>query len=90
MSLTLYALASEGVILIQQELTVSKVRQMSGTQTIVLTLAVLIFGGGSLFYFLQTNPKVTSKADCRAAATTIPLVNTTTAIGMSAAVAECE
>ena len=63
---------------------------MSGTQTIVLTLAVLIFGGGSLFYFLQPNQKVASKADCRAAATTIPVVNTTTGMGMSAAVAECE
>ena len=63
---------------------------MSGTQTIVLTLAVLIFGGGSLFYFLQVNQKVATQADCRAATTTIPLVNTTTGIGMSAAVAECE
>ena len=90
MSLTLYALASGGVILIQQGLTGSKVRQMSVNQTIVLTLAVLIFGGGSLFYFLQPNQKVESKADCRAAATTIPVVNTTTGMGMSAAVAECE
>ncbi|MDB4841703.1 hypothetical protein OAH73_03895 [Planktomarina sp.] len=63
---------------------------MSGTQTIVLTLAVIIFGGGSLFYFLQAKQKVTSEADCRAAVTTIPLVNTTTGMGMSAAVAECE
>ncbi len=63
---------------------------MSGTQTIVLTLAVIIFGGGSLFYFLQANQKVASKADCRAAVTTIPLVNTTTGMGMSAAVAESE
>jgi len=63
---------------------------MSGIQTIVLTLAVIIFGGGSLFYFLQANQKVASKADCRAAVTTIPLVNTTTGMGMSAAVAECE
>ena len=90
MSLTLYALASGGVILIQQGLTGSKVRQMSVNQTIVLTLAVLIFGGGSLFYFLQPNQKVESKADCRAVATTIPLVNTTTGMGMSVAVAECE
>ena len=70
--------------------TESKVRQMSGTQTIVLTLAVLIFGGGSLFYFLQVNHKVANKADCRAAATAMPLVNTTTGMGMSIAVAECE
>ena len=63
---------------------------MSGTQTIVLTLAVIIFGGGSLFYFLQAKQKVTSEADSRAAVTTIPLVNTTTGMGMSAAVAECE
>ena len=55
---------------------------MSGTQTIVLTLAVLIFGGGSLFYFLQVNHKVANKADCRAAATAMPLVNTTTGMGM--------
>ena len=64
--------------------------QMSGTQTIVLTLAVLIFGGGSLFYFLQVNHKVASKADCRAATTTMPLVNTTTGMGMSVTVAECD
>jgi hypothetical protein len=63
---------------------------MSATQTIVLTLAVLIFGGGSLFYFLQPIQKVERKADCREAATTIPLVNTTTGMSMSAAVAECE
>jgi len=63
---------------------------MSGTQTISLTLAVIIFGGGSLFYFLQANQKVASNADCRAAATTMPLVNTTTGMGMWVAVAECE
>ena len=63
---------------------------MSGTQTIVVTLAVIIFGGGSLFYFLQANQKVANNADCRAAATTMPLVNTTTGMGMSVAVAECE
>jgi multidrug resistance efflux pump len=62
---------------------------MSGTQTIVLTLAVIIFGGGSLFYFSQANKKVASNANCRAAATTMPLVNTTTGMGMSVAVAEC-
>ena len=68
----------------------NKVRQMSGTQTIVLTLVVLIFGGGSLFYFLQLNHRVASEAHCRAAVTTMPFVNTTTGMGMSVAVAECE
>ena len=62
--------------------------QTSATQTIVLTLAVLIFGGGSLFYFLQPIQKVERKADFREAATTISLVNTTTGVGMLAAVAE--
>ena len=76
------------VTLIEQGLTESKVGQTSATQTIVLTLAVLIFGGGSLFYFLQPIQKVERKADFREAATTTPLVNTTTGVGMLAAVAE--
>tara|TARA_B110000305_G_scaffold184338_1_gene204836 strand:- start:324 stop:515 length:192 start_codon:yes stop_codon:yes gene_type:complete len=63
---------------------------MSATQTIVLTLTVLIFGGGTLFYVLQPSLKVEKNADCRAAATTIPLVNKTTEMGMSAAVTKCE
>ena len=43
------------------------------------------------FYFYATPSTTQTNADdCVAAATSIPLVNTTTGMGMTAAVAECD
>ena len=53
-------------------------------------MTVLMLAGGMLFYVMQTKSKGQQNADCRAVATTIPLVNTATGMGMVAAVSECE
>ena len=54
---------------------------------ICLFAGIAAFG----FYFYATPSNTQTNADdCVAAATSIPLVNTTTGMGMTAAVAECE
>jgi len=54
---------------------------------ICLVAGIAAFG----FYFYASPSTTQTKTDdCVAAATSIPLVNTTTGIGMTAAVAECE
>jgi len=54
---------------------------------ICIVAGIAAFG----FYFYATPSTTQTNADdCVAAATTIPLVNTTTGMGMTAAVAECE
>ena len=54
---------------------------------ICLVAGIAAFG----FYFYTTpNTTQTKTDDCVAAATSIPLVNTTTGMGMTAAIAECE
>jgi hypothetical protein len=54
---------------------------------ICLVAGIIAFG----FYFYATPSTTQTNADdCAAAATSIPLVNTTTGMGMTAAIAECE
>ena len=55
---------------------------------ICLVAGIAAFG----FYFYATPSTTQTKKtdDCLAAATSIPLVNTTTGMGMTAAIAECE
>ena len=56
--------------------------------TMICLVAVIAAFG---FYFYATPSTTQTNADdCVAAATSIPLVNTTTGMGMTAAVAECE
>ena len=46
-----------------------------------------------LWFYFYASPSTTQTKktdDCVAAATSIPLVNTTTGMGMTAAIAECE
>lgn len=63
---------------------------MTTSQGVIFILTVLMLAGGMLFYVIQTKSKGQHNADCRAIATTIPLVNTATGMGMVAAVSECE
>jgi hypothetical protein len=55
---------------------------------ICLVAGMAAFG----FYFYATPSTTQTKKtdDCVAAATSIPLINTTTGMGMTAALAECE
>ena len=54
---------------------------------ICLVAGIIVFG----FYFYATRSTTQTNADdCVAAATSIPLVNTTTGLGMTAAIAECD
>jgi hypothetical protein len=54
---------------------------------ICLVAGIAAFG----FYFYTTPSTTQTNTDnCVAAATSIPLVNTTTGMGMTAAIAECE
>ena len=56
---------------------------------ICLVAGIAAFG---FYFYASPSPKnnQTQTDDCLAEATTIPLVNTTTGMGMTAAVAECD
>ena len=44
----------------------------------------------AFYFFTSPNTNQTQTDDCVAAATSIPLVNSTTGMGMTTAIAECE
>ena len=54
---------------------------------ICLVAGIASFG---LYFFVSADTTQIQTDDCVAAATSIPLVNTTTGMGMTAAVAECD
>ena len=54
---------------------------------ICLVAGIAAFG---FYFFASPNTNQTQTDDCVAAATSIPLVNTTTGMGMTAAIAECQ
>jgi len=54
---------------------------------ICLVAGIAAFG---FYFFVSPDTSKTKTDDCVAAATSIPLVNTTTGMGMTAAIAECE
>ena len=65
---------------------------MSISQVITLVVIIAALGGSMAYYMMQAPDKPLAKgdADCTAAAAALPLVNITTGIGMTAAIAECE
>ena len=64
---------------------------MSTFQIALLVVFNVVIGGGMVVYFMmQPKTMVKREAECVAAATALPLVNTTTGMGMTAIVAECE
>ena len=63
---------------------------MSTSQIVSLVMVITILGGGMFYFMMQPNTIVQREAECVAAATALPLVNTTTGMGMTAAIAECD
>ena len=65
---------------------------MSTSQVIILVVIIAALGGSMAYYIMQDLDKPIAKgdADCTAAAAALPLVNVTTGMGMTAAIAECE
>ena len=63
---------------------------MSRSQIVSLVMVITILGGGMFYFMVQPKTKVQREAECVAAATSLPLVNTTTGMGMTAAIAECD
>jgi len=59
---------------------------------IAVTMICLVAGMAAFgfYFYVSPNTTLTQTDDCVAAATSIPLVNTTTGMGMTAAIAECE
>ena len=65
---------------------------MSINQIITLAVIIAALGGSMAYYIMQVPDKPIAKgdADCTAVAAALPLVNVTTGMGMTAAIAECE
>ena len=60
--------------------------------SLAVTMICVVAGIASFGFYFFANPNTnqTQTNDCVAAATSIPLFNTTTGMGMTAAIAECE
>ena len=54
---------------------------------ICLVAGIAAFG---FYFYASPSTNETKTDDCVAAATSLPLVNTTTGMGMTAAIAECQ
>ena len=63
---------------------------MSTSQIALLVVFTVVIAGGMFYFMMQPKTMVQREAECVAAATALPLVNTTTGMGMTAAIAECE
>ena len=63
---------------------------MSTSQIVSLVMVITIVGGGIFYLMMQPKTMIQRDAECVAAATALPSVNTTTGMGMTAAIAECE
>ena len=65
---------------------------MNTGQVITLLVIIAALGGAMTFYMMQAPDKPIAKgdADCTVVAAALPLVNVTTGMGMTAAIAECE
>ncbi len=66
------------------------VRLMTTSQIISLLVLILALGGSMLYYTFQYVPITQSGSECVEATTALPLVNTTTGMGMTAAINKCE
>ena len=53
-------------------------------------MVITILGGGMFYFMMQPKTTVQREAECVSAATALPLVDTTTGMGMTAAIAECD
>ena len=69
---------------------VSRGTEMNTNQTLAFVAVMAIFVGASLFFVMQPKSPQKQNAECLSAATAMPLVNTTTGVGMTAAIAECD
>ena len=63
---------------------------MSTSQIVLLVVFTVVIGGGMFYFIMQPNTMVQREAECVAAGAALPLVNTTTGMGMTAAIAECD
>ena len=63
---------------------------MSTSQIVSLVMVITILGVGMFYFIMQPKTTVQRETECVASATALPLVNTTTGMGMTAAIAECE
>ena len=63
---------------------------MSISQIALLVVFSVVIGVGMFYFMMQPNTMVQREAECVAAGAALPLVNTTTGMGMTAAIAECE
>jgi len=63
---------------------------MSTSQIALLVMFSVVIGGGMFYFMMQPNTMVQREAECVAAGAALPLVNTTTGMGMTAAIAECD
>ena len=60
--------------------------------SLAVTMICLVAGVAAFGFYFYASPSTTETQtdDCVEAATSMPLVNTTTGMGMTAAIAECE
>ena len=63
---------------------------MTTGQVIGSLVLIIALGGSMLYYMFQYNPLTQSGKKCVETATVLPLANTTTGMGITATISECE
>ena len=63
---------------------------MTTGQVIGSLVLIIALGGSMLYYMFKYNPLTQSGKKCVETATVLPLANTTTGMGITAAISECE
>ena len=63
---------------------------MTTGQVLASLILIIALGGSMLYYMFQYSPITQSGKKCVETATVLPLVNTTTGMGITAAISECE
>jgi hypothetical protein len=63
---------------------------MTTGQVIVSLVLIIALGGSMLYYMFQYSPLTQSEKKCVETATALPLVNTTTRMGITASISDCE
>ena len=59
-------------------------------QVIASLVLIIALGGAMLYYSFRYSPTTQSGKECIETATVVPLVNTSTAMGITGAISECE
>ena len=63
---------------------------MTGSQIVILSVVIAVLSSSILYYTSQDEATKQTETECVEMVTALPLVNTTTGMGMTASINECD